>query len=304
MNRLLTSLSETCNEFPLDEKILIVPDYGAGRDLCEGLARYGGGWVNLHPETTAGLASLVAGDYLAENNISLLPGFLSSVVVETVFKDFEKRKMIRYFAGRGSSPGLIRAIASSIYELRTFGITGDELSQDNFVSPDKGEDLKMLLKAYERYLDENKLTDFPGLIRLALDLPEPGKTCNGNEPHRIYILPSFLQLSPLEIELIKKMAGDRLVYLHSDPVFGLSRSNQAKSQPEDAIAAGTDVERLPWLFKLEEAPPPFEDGTVDFFHAYGIANEVREILRRVMSEAIPLDNVTVACTSGEYIAVF
>ncbi|MFZ5650708.1 MAG: PD-(D/E)XK nuclease family protein [Bacillota bacterium] len=304
MNRLLTSLSEICNGFPLDEKILVVPDYGAGHDLCEGLARYGGGWVNLHPETTAGLASLVAGDHLAENNISLLPGFLSSVVVETVFKDFEERKMIRYFARQGSSPGLIRAIASSIYELRTFGITGDDLSPDSFVSPDKGEDLKMLLKAYERYLDENKYMDFPGLIRLALNMLEPGKTRNGNEPDKIYILPSFLKLSPLETELIKKLAGDRLVYLHSDPVFGLSRSNQAESQDGDDIAAGTDVERLPWLLKLEESPPPFEDGTLDFFHAYGIANEVREILRRVMSEAIPLDNVTVACTSGEYIPVF
>ena len=48
-----------------------------GHEICEALAGSGVGWVNLHPETTTGLAHLVAGEELAEKGITFLPGQLA-----------------------------------------------------------------------------------------------------------------------------------------------------------------------------------------------------------------------------------
>lgn len=104
MNNLLSSLNEVCQQYPLQEKILIVPGYSVGHELCEALARVSGGWVNLHPETTAGLAHQIAGGYLAEKNMTLLTGYLSAAVIEEVFQELEGKKVLQYFAREGSSP--------------------------------------------------------------------------------------------------------------------------------------------------------------------------------------------------------
>jgi len=61
-----------------------VPGYRMGHEICEALAGSGVGWVNLHPETTTGLAHLVAGEELAEKGITFLPGQLATAVVEEI----------------------------------------------------------------------------------------------------------------------------------------------------------------------------------------------------------------------------
>lgn len=61
-----------------------MPGYRMGHEICEALAGSGVGWVNLHPETTTGLAHLVAGEELAEKGITFLPGQLATAVVEEI----------------------------------------------------------------------------------------------------------------------------------------------------------------------------------------------------------------------------
>jgi ATP-dependent helicase/nuclease subunit B len=60
----------------------------------------------------------------------------------------------------------------------------------------------------------------------------------------------------------------------------------------------SDVERLPWLFAPKDAPPPFQDGTIKLFSAVGPANECREILRRIVTEKTPLDDVEIIHPPG------
>ncbi len=89
-------------------------------------------------------------------------------------------------------------------------------------------------------------------------------------------------LRRLEDELEKDWPAANWLTCYSDPVSGLLRSNRIESPVEDDRTAGTDAGRLPWLFKVEEAPPPLGDGTLSFFHACGTTNEVREILRNLL----------------------
>lgn len=310
MNNLLLSVKEVCTNYPLDEKILIVPGYGAGHTFCEALARSSGGWVNLHPETPAGLAQKIAGEYLAEKNITLLSGLMAVSIMEEVFGELEGRKALRYFARQGNSTGLVRAIISSIFELRGAGIIEQSLSVDSFMNAAKGEDMAALLKAYQCYLEDNNFIDIPGMLALALEIITSPAYDPSHET--IFLLPSFLQLSPLEYQLIKAAAGSNLVLINPDPVYGLLSpaggtafaEGGGLQVPGGCSAPVSDVDRLPWLYQVEYSPPPACDGSLGCFHAYGMTNEVREIFRRIQHEGIPLDNVTVAYTTSEYIPVF
>ncbi|MCL6558107.1 MAG: hypothetical protein K6U74_04755 [Firmicutes bacterium] len=232
-----------------------MPGYSVGHELCEALARVSGGWVNLHPETTAGLAHQIAGGYLAEKNMTLLTGYLSAAVIEEVFQELEGKKVLHYFAREGSSPGLVRAIASSIFELRNAGVTSDSLSADSFVSPEKGQDMLVLLKEYELYLEQHNYIDTPGLLALTLQLLSSTKPAADDV---IYLLPSFLHLYPLELQLIKSIADGCLHTLNTDPVYGPARPGAESSEFNETceLAPGTDVERLPWLYQVELSPPP------------------------------------------------
>lgn len=61
----------------------------------------------------------------------------------------------------------------------------------------------------------------------------------------------------------------------------------------------TDLGLMPWLFDPEGAPDAFGDGSVSLFHAAGESNEVREVLRRVLAEGVPLDEVELLYTREE-----
>lgn len=304
MNRLLSSLKDVCEIYPLQEKVLIVPGYSRGHELCESLARSGVGWVNIRPETTTGLANQIAGDALAENGVTFLSSLLVTAAVEEVFHNLEEQKKLLYFSRESYSPGLVRAIASSIYELRYCGITADNLNTGSFVSKYKGSDMVALLKAYEHYLAEHKYIDTPGLISFALKLLS-SKT-NAVDADTVYLLPSFLQLCPLEFQLIELFTAGKLISLNADPVYGMSRPGieQQTAVPEKDAIFHTDVDRLPWLYQVEQSPEPLGDCSLSCFQAYGLMNEVREIIRRIMAEGTSLDSITVACTSSEYINVF
>ena len=72
----------------------------------------------------------------------------------------------------------------------------------------------------------------------------------------------------------------------------------------DAIAAPTDLALLRWLPRAADAPSAVGDGTVEFFHAVGEVNEVREVLRRITAARIPLDDVELLHTDVQtYVAL-
>jgi len=303
INFLLSSLKEVCKSYPLQEKVLIVPGYRMGHELCEALAGSGVGWVNLRPEAATGLAHLVAGEELAEKGFTFLPGQLATAVVEEVYHRLEKEKSLLYFARESYSPGLVRAIASSIGELRYHGVTSDNLRVDSFVSKDKGQDMVALLKAYEHYLADHKFIDAPGTLSYALDLLAKRTSADSDT---VYLLPSFLQLAPLERRLIELLSNGRLIVLAADPVYGLSLPGMEPAVApmlEDLTAPLTEVDRLPWLYQIDRSPEPAGDGSLSIFYAYGLLNEVREIFRCIIKEGISLDRVVVAYTSSDYIPV-
>ncbi|MGD0152938.1 MAG: hypothetical protein ABSC17_04130, partial [Thermacetogeniaceae bacterium] len=312
LNRLIRSLEVICKRYPFQRKVLIVPAYQAGNELRESLARSAGGCVNLCAETVAGLAGRAADGYIARSGLVPLSSGQAATAFENVYRQLDEGGALAYFSRKGASAGLISAIAAAVAELRSYGVTGAAIDPGSFVSPAKGRDIKELLCAYERYLLEGSYLDPPGLLALAMEQPaDPGQA--------VYILPSLSQLTPLEVAFIeRRIPPERLFLLQSEPVPGLSPppGTPAELWParlvdcmDDDGPAGATAP----MFNQQIQPATFPDradrftwqrGDIALFHAYGVTNEAREVLRRVIAMKIPLDTVTVAYTGPEYVQIF
>jgi len=82
------------------------------------------------------------------------------------------------------------------------------------------------------------------------------------------------------------------------PAARTSAATSTPSPPPSFPSPASNSERLPWLFAVAGAPPPLSDNTLDIFSAIGPTNECREVLRRIIAEKIPLDEVEIIHPSG------
>ncbi|NLV16314.1 MAG: hypothetical protein GXY50_03770 [Syntrophomonadaceae bacterium] len=271
MNRLIEELDKVCRKYRLEEKILIMPTLLAGYELRNALAACSSGWINLLPATVAGLAADVAAMGMIQERRSYLKRLDALQVVEDVLNGLMAGNGMEYFPEQGKQNGLVSALTASIFELRLCGIKAADLKETQFLTEAKARDITRVLQGYEDYLEKNLLVDSPGQIKMAIDILENGKTADS----RVYLIPSFMKLSPLEECLLDLLSGGRLIRLQAEP-----------EKDEDLIFPDLGVVKA------------------EFFQAYGKVNEAREVLRRLNSDIVPLDMVTVAYCSSDYIPVF
>ncbi len=264
--------------------------------------------MNLSAETVTTLASRAADQVIARDGLVPLSSCQAATVFENVYRQLDESGALAYFSRKGTSVGLISTIAAAILELRSDGITGAVIDSGSFVSPEKGRDIKELLCAYECYLLERNYIDPPGLLAIAMSQP-------ADPEEAFYLMTPFLCLNPLEVEFIKRrIPAERLYILQAEPIQGMSSPYRTpvelfparliETTEDESTDEPTDAEGLAWLLQPEKAPPSKNDGTLTLFHAYGVTNEAREVLRRVIAMQVPMDTVTVAYTSPEYIKVF
>jgi len=309
MNSLISFLAEYCQGHLLDEKIFIVPSYQLGHKIGESLTMQGNSWVNLHFVTLPSLAQEVAGVELSIRGVRQISTAASFFMLDNIFRNLKEEGKLDYFSELEASSGVVRAIHRSLFALRMSGLRSKDLSTDSFIKKNKGEEVISFLEKYEEELKRRKLIDLPGLYSLAIEKA-------GNVPQdegKTFLCFQDNAFSRVELDFIEKIAGESLVLVPQDPVYGLQRPRRfwkARNDNDNSeIAAfpsgarndnnSTDLERLPWLFSPQDAPPPVKDNSLELFRAIGTTNECREILRRIISEKIPLDDVEIIHPQGD-----
>jgi RecB family exonuclease len=290
-NAMVRFLAGFCREHPLDEKIFVVPSFIAGRQIGEALAREAGSWVNLRFVTAWTLAGEVL-ERSAEAGAGKPMTFSAELALtDRLFRELHAAGELEYFGRAGVSPGLAGALHRAIRDLRLAGLTSADVRPERFLVERKGRELALLVGRYERALEEDGLLDsaaFLGAaVRAAKRTPfDPAWT----------LCPQDARLSRLGRELVQAAAGNRLVLVPGDPVFGLERPRHCwpASVPGEAREAG----QLSWLFAPREATGAGEAGRIEIFRALGPANECREVLRRLYSENVPFDHAEVLAPPG------
>ncbi len=294
MNVALRALAKICAEFRLEKKYLLVPSYQVGHQIGEALAREGGSWVNLHFVTLVSLAQQAAGEELLKRGTKLISSTHCLFIVEKIFRELKERGRLEYFGRLEATTGIVRALRSSIYDLRMAGLRSSDLSPSDFIDKRKGEEVTLLLFSYEQELKRAKQVDLAGIYELAIARIEAGQGEKKDRKKELYLCLQDQPLEHLERKFLETLAGKNLVLVPQDPVYGLVRPPEARGAALEGTPCPTpasDIERLPWLFATAKAPPPFRDETIDIFSAVGPTNECREIVRRLLASNIPFDDV-------------
>lgn len=304
MNSLLRDLAGICASHPLREKVLICTDYISGNGLLENLSRSGVAWANLRLRTLDDLAQETASEQLLAKNLTLLDGIAGGLLFEGVFR--EQHSRLRYFGKLKPQPGISGALWRVLQELRLAGVGRQQL-QDCLTNKNKSGDLSLLLHHYEQTLQQKHLVDLPELYRLALEVArQPNKKAQANR--RIYLVPSGMVIPPHQWQLLQALAGQDLAILDSGPVYGLPVPRFARScnQAEGPLGEEQGLSALAALYDRSRQAAGDNicneiKKRVQLLAAYGEHNEIEEVLRRIRNSRIPLDQVLIAYTSGDYI---
>jgi PD-(D/E)XK nuclease superfamily len=298
MNAMIRSLAGFCRAHPLDEKVFVAPSFIAGRQIGEALARETGSWVNLRFVTLPSLAHEAAALELVRLGTRLVAGSELLVFADTLFRELKEGGRLEYFAGLQPSPGVARILLGAILRLRMEGLGSERIDPGLFSLAEKGRDIRVFAGHYESRLEAAGGIDLPGLYALAAKAARRA----GVPGNSRFLCPADTALGRVEKDFLEAASGGGCVFVAGDPVHGLERPRLFETLRAETAApssdAGTDVERLPWLFDPRNAPKPFGDGSLEVFRAVGPMNECREVLRRILGKGLAFDQVELISPGG------
>jgi ATP-dependent helicase/nuclease subunit B len=286
LNVFTRALRELCAAHLLPEKWLIAPSLRVGHQWLEAVTRSGQPIVNLRVVTLRRLALELASPEMEEKGLSLLGPREEEVLIQTLWSELAPRDPGRrgYLSSLPASKGLLRALRSTVRDLRLSGVDAAELPRGSFETASKAGELAALLAAYERALAEGKRVDEADVLRLAASRLWAGR----------FVLPrGSMVLAP---EDARRNVLEQGLWLAIPPS---ARRILPVDRPETALGdEPRDALLLRWIDRPMDAPPPRKDGTVDLFSAVGEVNEVREVLRRCLAGSISFDEVEILHTEA------
>lgn len=290
MNATLSALADVCRREVFREKILVVPSQSLGHQLLEALSAAGVPWLNVRPATPFDLAQQTAATDLFREGRELISAGQTMALVEEALANMAAAGQLKYFAQLQETGDLARLLHETVQELRLAGLSALSLSPRAFVSQQKGSELKRLLCLYEAALCQRCLADQAQVFRLALQA-----TCCGRTPFRaaLFIILAEQEFPPLVHSFLSRLsAGARLV-LPAEPVRGLSAPTVC------SFPAGSEAREESLFSRLYDPPAGRSCPGAEIFGAYGAANELREVLRRLKNSGHPLDSAVLIHTSSE-----
>lgn len=267
VSQLLEGIVDFCHSHLVDEKILVMPSLAAGRQITERMAMQGCPWVNVRVATVRTLGMEILGADLASEGKKLLSRAQSLALVEQACAVALTERS--YFGKLRDRPGLHRAMQQTIDDLRSSGVSLESVPDQLVESAQKAIELRAVLGVYNGLLADGGFVDRSDVLRCALV-----KLRSGGHPPSAqawYLVPDGLDAIGVENELLAEIAGDRLCVIPSDD--------------PSSWAAGL--------------------GSLEIRHALGEENEIRDVLRTIMGEGVPLDDAEVIYTdTAAYVGLF
>jgi ATP-dependent helicase/nuclease subunit B len=285
VSTLLASLARATEAYPRERKLLVVPSPAHGREMLQALARGGVAWIGWEPRTPRQLALDLARPGLDADGVGIADEF------DVVRLADEAMDTVAAAGGAAAetlaSPGFRNAAHRALRALRAGGIPPAAL-RAALPSPALAA-LAEVLAAYERGLGAAARTDGAGVLRRACDALDAG---TASLPAGRFFLAPGLDAAGLAGELLGKLrAATGAGVLEADPVIGLDAPAATLWRP-----AATPASRLSWLHAPGEAPAGSAEPEIAFFAAATPADEVREVLRRIVARGLRWDQVEIVAT--------
>ncbi len=278
----LRSLESATAEHPLDRKLLVVRTLGEGRELLRSLAALRS-WVGWEVMTPRRLAMGLVADRLASEGRVVADGYEEQAAVDVALDAQLEDPSHVSLRELGEAPGFRQAVVNAVEALRLAGIDATRLRAARSSNPGVRDLLAGVLEGYVTHLSGEGLEDGATAMALAVEVFEAGK--HGLTPSRMYLAPGLsLRGSTGRLVRTLRAAGARL--LEADPVEGA---------PAPPVVWQPAEEPGP-LSGLLAGTPVHGDAELDLFSASGPAEELREVLRRVVAAGLHWDEVEIVAT--------
>jgi RecB family exonuclease len=255
----LGRLYDAIRNEPFRRKIVIAPSHMEGQSWLMRICRELGPVMNTEVHTVQSFVRSRMEFSLHQQGLTFIRDQRSFWIIHHVMEQLASEPD-SYVSRDRVKPGIVMHVHRAILDLRLAGVKAEELRSDSFLSRPKGIYVRKVLSAYERYLDQRRWTDFPGLLsHLSTRLPENAEL----------ILPDPMPLPPVSARMLERLSNGRMTRILADPPF-------------------TDA----------QSTLPFEK--VQFYHAAGKSAECREALKRIIQGRMPLDEVEMIVPDEEY----
>ncbi len=293
-----------CREFlrtlPADTEVLIL---AATRAAADELARAccEGALVGAHRMTPMQAAAALAAPSLGERGLAPVSRLGMEALAARAVHGLRASGGLHYFGPVADTPGFVRALASTLSELRMEGLASDALAD----AGEPGADLARLLDLYGEEMARHSLADPAVLLATAASRVREGS-------HALTGLALLLLDAPLESGLEKallaalverspavlatRLAGDQEGIRALEEALGV----EADETPGEGDGALARVRAF--LFSPRPADVEESDAGVEFFSAAGEGLECVEMARRIRAlaeEGVPFDQVAILLRDPE-----
>jgi len=292
-----------CRENLTGKKNLIMPSYLDGNTFKKSLSREGFFALNLNITTLFDLARDYCDDYILKNRLRILDNFLGQIFLLQILKKLCRKKLLNYFQPPTFSPGISRSIYLALKELRIAGFSSRNFPQSAITNPKKSEDLLKIMQEYEKILKEQNYIDEADIYLQAVKYKNKCEEKN-QQKKEIFIVPSNIELNYLEEIFFREiiLSESKVIHLpapknlNKPTSFYFSESyKEEENYPEKPFA-------LDYLYDIDKMPSKSDlpgKINIELIQSHGEFNEVKTIIRKIKSQKIPLDEVSIFYTVQE-----
>ena len=283
--RLAAALTAVARAHPLARKRLVCRRQGEGRELLRSLALDGLPWIGFETTTPFAFALDRVAAHLAAEGRSIIDEFDEAALIDAAFDEAIRDGPAARLALLGEGVGLRRDLADTIRGLRLAAVRPSDLRRARLRDEAKAAALAAVVAAYERGLSASRRVDAAEVFRRAA-------AAVAAEPPagRVYLLPG-LRRDGLAGQFLSALVAAGAAILPDEPVAGLDRPAKwlAAREPAGAPNARGHLHE-------PAAAPRGTEADIALFAAASVADEVREVLRRVVARELAWDEVEIVAT--------
>ncbi len=261
--------------------LVVVPNRLLASHLRRRAAELGTPTYGLEPKALEDLIAELARPLLERDGRRLIPSHLFAAVLEHLLRG-ERRRIF-------ASPGMVRALAGTVRDLRDAGIAPDALEaavESELGDASRPREAARLYSAYLRGLDKRRLVDAAALTELAAAAARGGDTVATH-----LVVYGVYDLVGRQREFLESLLGERTadVFLpwregpaleFAEPLRVWFEARGFRSSGAPAIEGGDRLAHLRrFLFASEPAPAPPPDDSLRLLSVPEPARELTEVLR-------------------------
>jgi ATP-dependent helicase/nuclease subunit B len=306
--RLVESLARAARKNRVGRKLVVAPNFSAGRELLRCLALSGDGWIGFEVTTPHRLAQRLALAKLEADGLRLLDPFEQQALLDEAL-DSVLPTETGPLAELSEGVGFRTRVHGAITALRLAGIGPRELDAAHFAQWEKRLFLLRVLQRYERLLSERRRADVAHMLHLALAaLDDAGTRMPDVVDAETVLLVPGVGTRGLQGRLIAALGARGAKVLETDPVVGLDVPDRVlqgrNGGPSSAASylyapagAVTGCETTQGASESEsEVPAPVR---IEVFAASSIDAELRDVLRRALDAGLTWDQVEIVATDAQ-----